>query len=115
MSEPAPLFVDTMRLSTWLLHHVGTAPPPLARQLAADVILLLDQVTLSLQERDRRPARVTSALERLSLLRVHLRLAAELGLLDQRQLVFILEECDGIGRQLGGWARRLTREGDPLA
>lgn len=110
MNEPAPLFVDTMRLAAWLLRHVGAAPTPVARQLAADAITLLDQVTLSLQERERRAARVSTALERLSLLRVHLRLAGELGLLDERQVVFVLGECDGIGRQLGGWARRLTRE-----
>ena len=108
MADPAPLFVDTMRLATWVLRRFG-GPAPLVRRIAEDSLALLDQVTLALRG-SRRDERIAAADDRLHLLRIHLRLARELGLLDEAQLIYSLGECDGIGRQLGGWRRHLGGE-----
>jgi hypothetical protein len=41
------------------------------------------------------------------LLRLHLRLAAEKDLIDHRRLLHANQQMRDIGRQIGGWRKRL--------
>ena len=103
---PAPLYADTLRLCHWLLERLGDDPGPLPRALCGNALALLEAVALALKGR-RRDEQLELADERLIALRTQLRLAAELGHLDDRQEVHALEQADTIGRQLGGWLRSL--------
>lgn len=106
MNDPAPLFTDCFDLSTWILGHFNQRTDYLARSLCARSLALTDAITLALQGRDRE-RRLEAADEILVELRLRLRLAGQNQQLDQRQLLFGLECSDRIGRQIGGWQRRL--------
>jgi hypothetical protein len=67
---------------------------------------LLDGVVLALKDRERLEA-LDEADRTLLQLRQRLRLAVPQALLDDRQALHGLARCDDIGRQLGGWLRRL--------
>lgn len=106
--KEAALHVDAQRLSQWLLGHFqGT--DPLSQRICGRSLDLLEAIALALQGLDRM-AQIEEADRALTALRVLLRLAHSLGRLDERQLLHVHEQIDGIGRQLGGWIRRL--EGD---
>lgn len=61
---------------------------------------------LALKDIERRDNLATADLC-LIRLRMRFRLAAETGLLEQRQVLFLLGQADDIGRQLGGWLKSL--------
>jgi len=105
-SARAPLFVDSLALAEWLLAKFDTAPGRLARNLSDTVLELLQVITLALKDR-RREAHVELADELLIRLRALLRLAVECGRLTHEQYGHVLERVDAIGRQLGGWRRKL--------
>ena len=102
----APIFVDTRRLCAWILGHFDGHQSVLARRLQATALDLLRAITLALKDRGRED-QVERADEELIALRIELRLAEEIGLLDEEQTLYALEEADTIGRQLGGWRRSL--------
>ncbi len=104
MRTPAPVLRDASRLVEWILGRLEADPGPLPRRLCGRALDLLEAVSLAL----RRGAREDVALadDALGLVRLHLRLAGERGLLDDRQLVFALGMADEVGRQLGGWLRK---------
>lgn len=104
--KQAPLFVDAKRLCAWLLQNFDQCDSVLGRRIAATSLDLLRAVTLALKKRDREE-QIERADEELIALRVELRLAEQVGLLDEDQLLYALEEADKIGRQLGGWRRSL--------
>ncbi len=104
--KAAPLYVDTSRLCAWLLERLGGCEDVLARRLCSTALDLLEHLTLALKNRGREE-RIDGADEDLIVLRVELRLAGNLDLLTERQVLFALELADGIGRQLGGWRRSL--------
>jgi hypothetical protein len=109
MSEtrtPAPLYVDAFALCQWLLQHFGEDSRVLPCVLCRTALDLLDAITLALKNR-RREVQVEIADESLIRLRTQLRLAGETGYLNQSQMLYALERADVIGRQLGGWLRRL--------
>ncbi len=103
---PAPLYVDAFALGEWLLGHFGDDPRVLPRALCEDSLALLEAVTLALKGR-RRDELVEVADERLITLRTRLRLAGSAGYIEESQLIHALERADSIGRQLGGWMRKL--------
>ena len=103
--KEAPLFIQCQALARWLLENLR-AHPVLMDTIHRGSLRLLDDVVLALKDFDREE-HLRSADATAVLLRVHLRLARDLGALEERQLVFVLGELDGIGRQLGGWQRRL--------
>lgn len=103
----APIFPQCMALYRWIAQHFNASSATLARTLEVDALRLLDHVTLALKNFDRE-RHVEEADAALLLLRVHLRLAHELGLLDARQLVHVTGEAAEIGRQIGGWQKRLA-------
>ncbi len=110
-AQEAPLFVQCMALCRWCFEGLGAAPTALlARTIEGDALRVLDHVTLALKDfnRERNAEEADAA---LVLLRVHVRLAHELAMLDERQLVHVTGEMSAIGRQLGGWLRRMGAPG----
>jgi hypothetical protein len=105
-SAEAPLFVDALILSQWLLERCDPAERPLERRLVELALDLLQTLTLALKNRDRE-AQIEAADEQLIRLRVLLRLAVECGRLTADQYAHVLERVDRIGRQLGAWCRSL--------
>jgi hypothetical protein len=105
--KEAPLLTLTMDAAAWLLAHQG-AQGVLWEQIQRDALHLLDGVVLALKG-TQRDALLEQSDRALLLLRIHLRLAAQSQRLEQTQLVFILGQLDEIGRQFGGWRRRLQR------
>lgn len=105
-SPEAPLFGDAFALCEWLLGRLGDNDKVLARTICRIALGLLADLTLALKGRGRE-ARVEDADEQLITLRVQLRMARATGLLDEQQMLYALETVDNIGRQLGGWRRRL--------
>lgn len=104
--KAAPVYVDASRLCAWILKHFGARDEVLARRLCTTALDLLEHLTLALKNRGREE-RIESADEDLIVLRLELRLAGAVDLLDESQVLFALEQADGIGRQLGGWRRSL--------
>jgi hypothetical protein len=108
VKDAAPLFVHAFDLTAWVLERFGEGTDALSRELCAKALALLDLVTLALQDRER-DLRLTDADELLVGLRLRLRLAGQLGRLDERQLMHVLGLADSVGRQIGGWQKRLAR------
>jgi len=104
MKDPAPLFTDTYDLASRLLGRVHAKPSHLAAELCRLAPALLDAVTAALRRRDDIEA-LEDADDLLGQLRLRLRLAAEIGLLDERQTLHALERADSIGRQIGALLR----------
>lgn len=103
----APIFTASWDLCAWIFKKARMQPhDPLAQALAAEALSLLDSITLALKNIDRENALADADLI-LIRLRLRLRLAMEIELLDDRQGQFALRQTDDIGRQLGGWQKRL--------
>ena len=104
MTEPAPLYSDTLALCEWLLGRLGDDPRVLSRQICERALDLLQSITLALANR-RRDHHLALADEALIALRCNIRLAGESGYLSSEQVIHVLERGNTIGRQLGGWMR----------
>ncbi len=103
----APIFTASWDLCTWLLKKARAQPHDmLARELAEEVLRLLDAVTMALKNIDRDNALLDADLI-LIRLRLRLRLAVETELFNDRQGQFALGQADDIGRQIGGWQKSL--------
>lgn len=101
----APIYTRAHDLARWLLAHLP-GEGPLTRRMQHEAIDLLDGLVLALADRDR-AQHLARADDQLRLLRAHVRLAHDIELLDAAQVVFLAEQLDDIGRQLGGWRRHL--------
>ena len=110
MKESA-LFVQSFDLASWLLQHLD-GEGALVRAIHADALALLDHVVLALKNVERRH-HLDEADAVNALLRVRVRLAHQVGLVDERRMLFLTERLDEIGRQLGGWMRHLDRQALP--
>ncbi len=117
--KEAPVFVRAYDLHSWLLDHLDIVIehdedsaketrffPELRRSVLRHSRRLLNAVSLAVARFDR-GERLLEADEQATLLRIHLRLASEKELLDDRQLLYATGELTDIGRQLGGWRRHL--------
>lgn len=104
----APLFVGAYDLYSWLLERLerAAAYPELRSAVLMHSRGLLEKVTLALCRFDREE-RLIQADEHAALLRAHLRLAAEKGLLEDRQLLHANHLLSEVGRQIGGWRKKL--------
>jgi hypothetical protein len=103
----APIFTVSWDLCTWILKKARALPHDLlARELALEALRLLDTVTLALKNIERESALEDADLILIRLL-LRLRLAVETELLNDRQGQYALAQADDIGRQLGGWKKRL--------
>lgn len=105
-SNPAPIYTDTFKLCQWLLDHFDNTPHVLAQRITICALDLLQAITLALKGR-RREDQVDIADENLIILRTHIRLAQACGLLSESQMIHVLQQANLIGRQLGGWIKRL--------
>lgn len=102
----APLYAATYDLAAWVLGHLNERQDTLSAETCRMVLRLLDCVVLALKDRERLE-HLDQADLILVRLRQRLRLAAGQALLDERQALHGLGRCDDIGRQIGGWLRRL--------
>lgn len=110
----APIFTRAYDLHGWLLDRLDgpgggqqeLGYPTLRRSVLGASTALLESVSLALARFDTHD-RLVEADQQAILLRVHLRLATDRQLLDDRQLLHASGELADIGRQIGGWLRRL--------
>ena len=107
-NAPAPIFTATYDLASWVLKVLNDNPDQVSRDLCSRALELLSLITFALKGRDRL-MRLDAADEILIRIRLDLRLAADLGLIEQRQALHGLEMADGVGRQLGAWLRAEER------
>jgi len=107
----SPLYRDTLALCGVLLQEIDTVPgfAALRHRLAEGALRLLDEVSLAVAGYDRLE-RVQSADAELQALRSHLHLAFELALFDEETFLAVGEQTDAIGRQVGGWLKKLRRD-----
>ncbi len=107
-ARQAPIFTAAWDLTVWVQRHLGDSPQVVAMAAARASLDLLDALVLALKgiEREEQLAVADRDLIRL---RMRLRLAHAIDLLDERQLEFLLRLTDDIGRQLGGWQKSLAR------
>ena len=103
----APLFTHGYDLHAWLVDRLNNVSrPDLAVPTLEQSRRLLESITLALQGFATHD-RLILADEAAALLRLHLRLCEQKGLIDDCQYLFALEHVDTIGRQLGGWLKKL--------
>lgn len=107
----APLHRDALALCGVLLEDCGElGREAVVRHLADNALRLLDEVTLAVAGKDRRE-RLEDADAGLLLLRTHLQLAESLELLDREGFLSLAEQADLVGRQIGGWLKKIERSG----
>jgi hypothetical protein len=107
--KETPLHRDALALCGVLLEELGDAGAAVLRQrLASSALTVLEDVTLAVAGRDR-VERLEDADAGLQLFRTHLRLAHELGLLEEASFLEFAEQADVVGRQIGGWLKSLRR------
>ena len=106
--KEAPLFVHSYDFATWVLNRleVATHHPVLRDAILKRSLALVEAVTLALLG-FQTVERARQADEATALLRLHVRLAGEKGLLDEQQYAHAVQCLADIGRQLGGWRRKL--------
>ena len=109
----SPLYRDTFALCGVLLEEVEASPgfTVLRRRLAEAALRLLEDISLALAGFERLEA-VTAADAELRMLRTHLQLAYELEVFGEETFLALAEQANTVGRQLGGWLKKLTRDGD---
>ena len=111
MNERAPIFTAAFRLARWTLETFDRRAGTLAPAICRHALAVLEALALALKGRDRE-LRLDDADEALIRLRLGLRLAAEIGLIEERQMLHALSLADDVGRQLGGWYRSMEGRGD---
>ena len=104
----SPLYNDTFALCGAVLEDMerGGGHGVLRARISRGAIRLLDAVTLAVEGMDRHD-RLLDADAELRTLRTHLQLARQLGVLDDEVRLALAEQTEGIGRQIGGWLRKL--------
>ncbi len=107
----APLYRDAFALCGVLLEELEreSTYQRLRRRLGDSALRLLDEVTLAFGDFGRRD-RLEEADAELAVLRTQLRLAYELEVLEEDIFLALAEQADAVGRQLGGWLKKVRRE-----
>ncbi len=110
--KEAPVFIRSYDLYSWLLDRLGQTEKhaEVARAVLRYSRELLDTLSLAVSRFDTH-GRLIEADENATLLRVHLRVARDKDLLNDRQLVYATRELRDIGRQMpaGGDAAAIGR------
>jgi hypothetical protein len=106
--KQAPIFTAAWDLCLWLQRRLKEGCHDLERASARESLALLDAVVFALKGIDR-AEQLILADQHLIRLRLRLRLAWQAELLTERQALYLLGLADDIGRQLGGWQKRLSR------
>lgn len=106
----APLHSDALALAAGLLDAIDDAPRHrvLRDRIGRGALRLVDAVVLATTGIERL-ANLHHADAEVATLRAHLQLALELGLLPEDFVLDAAAVTDRIGRQLGGWLRKLDR------
>lgn len=105
--KETPLHRDLLALCGVLLEDLGEAGATILRQrLATTALTVLEDVTLAITGRDR-IVRLEDADSGLQLFRTHLRLAHQAGMLDEDAFLEFSGQADVVGRQMGGWLKKL--------
>ncbi len=107
MRKHAPILVDAMALAAWLLERLEGQQGVLAQRIGQQALELVEALVFGLRDWER-ARNLDRADERVITLRLHLRLAVEVGLLGEAAMMHALELLDSIGRQLGGWQRSMV-------
>jgi len=107
----SPLYRDVFALCGVLLEEMEREAPhePLRRRLGDGALRLLDDVTLAFADFGRRD-RLEDADAELATLRSHLRLAYELEVLEEEMFLALADQADAVGRQIGGWLKKLRHQ-----
>ncbi len=107
----SPLYRDTFALCGVLLEEIEREAPyqRLRRRLGDGALRLLDYVTLAFAGFGRLD-RLEDADAELATLRTHLRLAYELEVLEEELFLALAAQADAVGRQIGGWLKKLRRQ-----
>lgn len=105
----APVYRDALALAGVLLEELPEPArhPILHRWLADGALRLLADVRLALVGIDRAES-LAAADAGLAGLRAHLDLAYELQMLREESFLALAEQAEKVGRQLGGWRRKLA-------
>ncbi len=105
----SPLYRDTFALCGVLLEELdhGRDYETLRRNLADGAMRILDDVVLALAGCEREIS-LRHADAGLRVLRSKLSLALELGVLERRIFLDFAAQADRIGRQIGGWLKKLS-------
>jgi hypothetical protein len=111
VSTPAPIYRDTLVLCAGLLEETerGAHQSLLRRRIATGALRLLDHLSLALAGFDRRE-RLAAADAELQTLRSQLLLGMELEVIGESALLAFAERAEAVGRQIGGWRKKLERE-----
>lgn len=106
--KEAPVFVRAYDLYSWLFDRLmrPDSPAMIGEHVLEKARRLLEALVLALSRFDTH-RRVIEADEQAALLRIHLRIAAEKEALSDRQLMHAMRELREIGRQIGGWRKKL--------
>lgn len=107
----SPVLGDTLALCAVLVEELDgvAAYARLAARLEDSAGRLVEHVACACRGIDR-PGRLLAADAELCALRAHADIAVEVGLLDEKLYLGLLEQADKVGRQLGGWLKSLRRE-----
>ncbi len=107
----SPLYRDAFALCGVLLEEVEREAPyeRVRRRLGDGAVRLLDDVTLAFAGFGRRE-RLEDADAELATLRTHLKLAYELEILEEEMFLALAGQADAVGRQIGGWLKKLRRQ-----
>ena len=106
----SPVFRDSLSLCRAMLAEVGSGGDyaSLRERLAGGTLRLLDYVVLALSGFARYD-NLQDADAELCTLRAQLLLAFEVGVLEEEVFLDFSEQADCIGRQIGGWLKKLEQ------
>ncbi len=111
-SDPAVLIQKTYDLTLWIFQRVEKFPRSLRFTLGDRVLAaaldLLQALTEARYSTDSRLNLLVRADQQANLLRVLLRLAADLRALPANSREFAAERLEEIGRQAGGWRKSVS-------
>lgn len=116
--KDSPIFVRVYDLLLWLIPAVERFPrgqrPLLGRAVQEAALALQEQLTRAALDGDPEQALRRADVE-LALLRTRLRLCYDLRLISLGQYEHVGRQIAEIGKLLGGWRRRISRQpGDGL-
>ena len=103
--KEAPLFVDAYQMSLQIF-ELELSPTVVADRVRAYALDFVEAVALALRGEDV-PKHLEDADATLLRLRLSLRLLIDLE--PRPILITLTEKIDGMGRQIGGWKRKLGR------
>ena len=103
----APVYNDSIQFAKWLSANLQNDHPA-ARRTHEAAVDLVEHIHLALCGFET-PMEVESADRSTARLRALLRLSRELGLISDGALLHGARLLEGIGRQLGGWQRKMQQ------